>query len=165
MLGVGSADAADEPARGLVYAQFGLAVILLLGAARRWRKRPKPGEPHDVPKWMDSVRSIGPRRAFVLGIGLIALNPKDGLLTVAAGARLAEADPGAAAGAVALVIFVAVSSSTIAAPIAATLVSGVRAAPVLERWRAGLERHGQVAVAAVLLVLGIAVGVDAAREL
>ncbi len=165
LIGAGSADAGDEPARGLVYAQLGLAVLLLLGALRRWRKWARADESQERPKWLEGLNSIGPRRAFALGIAGIVLNPKDALLSVAAGARLAEADPSGGAGVIALLIFVAVCSSTIAAPIVATVASGPRAKPVLERWRTALERHGQLAVAIVLLILGIAVGIDGLREL
>ncbi|MGI8460276.1 MAG: GAP family protein [Solirubrobacterales bacterium] len=165
ILGSGSADAGEEPAPGLIAAQFVLASILLAAAIRRWRKRPGPGEVAEVPKWMGRLRTIGPPGALGLGLGLIALNPKDALLSVAAGARLAEADPGAGAGVPALALFVLVASSTIVAPIAATVASGARARPLLGRWRGALEQHGQVAVAAVLLVLAVLVALDAALAL
>lgn len=163
VLGIGRADSAEDPGTGLLVAQFVLAAVLLAGAARRWRMRARAGEDHESPKWMSAVRSVGPRRAFALGVGLIVLNPKDGLLTVAAGARLAEADPGAAVGAITLLVFVAAASSTIVAPILAELAMGARAEPILERSRRWLERNGNAAVAVVLLVLGVLVAVDAAR--
>ena len=164
-LGIGRADSADDPGTGLIVAQFVLAAVLLAGAARRWRMRAHPGEDHETPKWMNAVRSVNPPRALALGVGLIALNPKDGLLTVAAGARLAEADAGTGAAAIALAIFVLASSSTIIAPILAELAMGARAEPILERSRHWLERNGNAAVAVVLLVLGVLVAIDAARYL
>jgi hypothetical protein len=164
-LGLGRADSAEEPATPLIVAQLVLAAVLLTGAARRWRMRTRRGEQHEPSKWMSKVRSITPAQALPLGIGLIALNPKDGLLTVAAGARLAEAGPGADGGAVALLVFVAASSITIVAPIVSELAMGPRATPVLERSRTWLERHGNAAVAVVLVVLGLLVAADAARYL
>jgi threonine/homoserine/homoserine lactone efflux protein len=161
-LGIGRADSAD-PGTGLIVAQFVLAAVLIAGAVRRWRMRVQPGDDHETPKWMSAVRSVSPPRAFALGIGLIALNPKDGLLTVAAGARLAEADPGAGAAIVALLIFTVASSATIIAPILAEAAMGARAEPILERSRHWLERNGNAAVAVVLAVLGVLVAVDAAR--
>ena len=164
-LGIGRADSADDPGTGLIVAQFVLAAALLAGGARRWRMRARADDDHETPKWMSAVRSVNPPRALALGVGLIALNPKDGLLTVAAGARLAEADVGTGAAAIALAIFVLASSSTIIAPILAELAMGARAEPILERSRHWLERNGNAAVSVVLLVLGVLVAIDAARYL
>src|SRR5215213_10102339 len=98
-LGIGRANTAEDPGTGLIVAQFVLAAILLAGAVRRWRMRARADVDHETPRWMSAVRSVRPPSALVLGLGLIALNPKDGLLTVAAGARLAESevDTGSAA--------------------------------------------------------------------
>ena len=162
-LGIGRTDSAEDPGTGLLVAQFVLAAVLLAGGVRRWRMRARAGVDHETPKWVSAVRSVTPPRALALGVGLIALNPKDGLLTVAAGARLAESDAGTGAAAVALVVFVAVSSATIVAPILAEAAMGARAEPILERSRHWLERNGNAAVAVVLLVLGVLIAIDAAR--
>jgi threonine/homoserine/homoserine lactone efflux protein len=165
LLGIGRADSAEDPSTGLLIAQFVLAALLLAGAARRWRMRARPGDDHETPKWMNAVRSVHPPRAFALGIGLIALNPKDALLTIATGARLAESDAAGASAVIALVVFALVSSTTIVAPILAEAAMGARAEPILERSRAWLERNGNAAVAIVLAVLGALVAIDAARYL
>jgi threonine/homoserine/homoserine lactone efflux protein len=165
ILGVGRDDAGEDPATGFVVAQFVIAALLLAGAARRWRIRPRAGEPHDAPKWMGLLHSFGPIRAFVLGVGLIGLNPKDLLLTIAAGARLGHADVSTEQSAIVLAIFVAAASATIYAPIVATVALGERSGPILVRSRTWLERHGNTAVAAVLLILGIAVAFDAIQAL
>jgi hypothetical protein len=164
-LGIGDTEAGEDPGTGVVVAQFALAAVLFAAAVRRWRMHRRGVGESSRARWMERVRQVGPAGALVLGFGLIALNPKDGLLTVAAGARLAEADPGAGAGAGALAVFVALSSSTIAAPIAAEIALGDRADSVLERSRAWLERNGNAALAVVLAVLGVLVAVDAARGL
>jgi hypothetical protein len=164
-LGIGSTEAGEDPATGLVVAQVALAAVLFAGAVRRWRMHRRGVGEAARSRWMERLRSVGPAGALALGLGLIALNPKDGLLTVAAGARLADSDPGAGAAAGALAVFVAVSSSTIAAPIAAEIALGDRAESLLERSRAWLERNGNAAVAVVLLVLGVLVAIDAARSL
>ena len=164
-LGIGDADAGEDPATGVVIAQFALALLLLAGAARRWRMHRRGEGESARSRWIERLRAVGPGGALALGFGLIALNPKDGLLTVVAGARLADADPGAGAAVGALAAFVAVSSSTIAAPIAAEVALGDRADSLLERTREWLERNGNAALAAVLLVLAVLVAIDAARSL
>lgn len=164
-LGIGSGEAGEDPSTGVVIAQFALAAVLVAAAVRRWRMHRRGVGESSRARWIARLRSVGPAGALALGFGLIALNPKDGLLTVAAGARLAEADPGAGAALAALGVFVAASSSTIAAPIAAELALGDRAESLLERSRAWLERNGNAAVAVVLLVLGLLVAVEAVRGL
>lgn len=162
-LGIGSTE--SEPGTAVVVAQFALALLLVAGAIRRWGMHRRGEGESSRARWMERLRAVGPVGALALGFGLIALNPKDGLLTVVAGARLADADLGGAAALGALAAFVAVSSSTIAAPIAAELALGERADSLLERTRAWLERNGNAALAVVLFVLGVLVAVDAARAL
>jgi hypothetical protein len=164
-LGIGSAESGEDPGTGVIVAQLALAALLLAAAVRRWRMHRRGGGDARRSRWIERLRSVGPAGAVTLGFGLIALNPKDGLLTIAAGARLAETDPGAAAAVGALAVFVAVSSSTIAAPIAAELALGDRAEPLLERSRGWLERNGNAAVAVVLLVLGLLVTADSLASL
>ncbi len=162
-LGIGTTE--SEPSTGVIVVQLALALLLFAGAARRWNMhRRGEGEPARS-RWMERLRAIGPIGALALGFGLIALNPKDGLLTVVAGARLGQADPGGAAAVGALAAFVAVSSSTIAAPIAAELALGERADSLLERSRVWLERNGNLALAIVLLALGLLVAIDSVRSL
>lgn len=164
-LGIGSSEAGEDPGTAMIVAQFVLAALLLAGGLRRWRMHRRGGGEERHARWIERLRSVGPAGALVLGIGLIALNPKDGLLTVAAGARLADADLGTGTAVGALMIFVAVSSTTIAAPILAELALGDRAESILERSRAWLERNGNAALAVVLIALGLLVAADAARNL
>jgi len=52
-------------------------VLLLLTAARDWRKRPEPGAAQEMPKWMAEVDEFTPAKAFGLGLVLSAVNPKN----------------------------------------------------------------------------------------
>ena len=63
--------------------------VALLGLARRnWAKRPKAGATPQLPKWMATVESITPVRAFVLTLLLSVVNPKNLILAVGAAAGL-----------------------------------------------------------------------------
>ncbi|WP_187368740.1 GAP family protein [Baekduia soli] len=158
LLGVGSGSAGGG--RGVAAAQLVLAAALAVVLAGQWRARPRRGAPHAVPPWMASVTGgLGPARAAGLGVGLVALNVKDGSLAVAAGARLGHAVPGPAAGVACLALFVLVASATVIAPVAVDVALGERAEPVLRRWHRWLQRHGAAAamttLAAVVVVLAV----------
>jgi hypothetical protein len=157
LLGIGTG--ADGSGRGVAIAQLALAAVLLVVMAVEWHGRPRRAEPHRAPRWMALLTRCGPGQALGLGVALVLLNVKDGALTVAAGAKLADAGlavPGAAA---CIVVFVLVASATVIVPIAVDLALGERATPTLGRWRTWLERHGSTAVvgtlAAVVAVLAV----------
>lgn len=160
-LDLGLAHGGDAPPAGLTVARLTLATILLGVAVRRWRGRPRAGDEPRVPAWLATVRSIGARGAAALGFALIALNPKDGLLSLLAGSRLSDATLATPQAAGTLAIFAVLASSTIVLPLCAVAARGERADPILERGRAGLERHGSAVTAVIALAFGVMVALNA----
>jgi hypothetical protein len=150
----------DAPA-ALTAGRLAVAALLVAAAAHRWRRRNRPRPDDEEPRLLRASRSLRPPATVALGFTLIALNPKDGLLSVAAGAELAADSPALADATLAVAAFALVASATIIAPIIATVLLGPRAPAILERSRLALERHGDAAVAAVLLVLGLYVAAEA----
>ena len=67
-----------------------LGVALLALARRNWRKRPAPGEQPAMPKWLATVESVSPVKAFGLAVLLAGVNPKNLILTLGAAAGLAQ---------------------------------------------------------------------------
>ena len=65
-------------------------VFFLLLAARHWRSRPEPASEPEMPKWMASIDSLAPGKAFGLGVVLAGVNPKNLLLAAGAGAGVAQ---------------------------------------------------------------------------
>jgi hypothetical protein len=160
VLGLGGGP--DGGGRGVAIAQLVVAGILVVVMASEWRDRPRSGAPARPPRWMRALGELGPARAVALGVALIVLNAKDGALTVAAGAKLASADPALPAALACMVLFVAVASATLAVPVAVDIGLGDRAEPILARWHAWLERHGSTAT---ILTVGIVAAVLAAQGL
>jgi threonine/homoserine/homoserine lactone efflux protein len=163
-LGLG-AGVRDDNSRGVAIAQLVLAVLLLAGAAHQWRSRAPRDPSAPPPRWMVVVETITAPRAVILGVALIALNPKDGASTLAAGASLADADLAFGPAVACLAIFVAVASLTVAGPLVVAVLMGDRAEPVLMRTRGWLERHGSTAVAIGLLVIAIILLIQGFRGL
>jgi lysylphosphatidylglycerol synthetase-like protein (DUF2156 family) len=160
VLGLGSGP--DGGGRGVAVAQLAIAGILLVVIAVEWRDRPRAGAPRRAPRWMRALGDLGPARAGALGVGLIVFNAKDGALTVAAGSKLAGAAPATPAALVCVAVFVVVASATLVAPLAVELGLGDRAAPILARWHASLERHGSMAT---IVTVGVVAAVLAAQGL
>ena len=67
-----------------------LGVFLLSLARRNFAKRPTPGQPEELPKWMATVETITPVKAVGLAIVLAVVNPKNLILAVGACAGLGQ---------------------------------------------------------------------------
>lgn len=138
--------------RGIHIAEVVIGALLVTVAVLEWRRRPPPGALEAPPAWMRHLDALRPARAFGLG-ALLAVNPKDLALTIAAGAKIAGLDAPQAG--VVLAVFVAISTVGVAVPIVVRAVMGDRAAPLLARARDGIERNGRAIGAAVVGIIGL----------
>jgi threonine/homoserine/homoserine lactone efflux protein len=132
-----------------------LGVLLLVGAARRWRTRPAPGTEAPMPKWMAGIDSMAPGKAFVLGVVLAGVNPKNLALTIGAATSLAQLTPTSTEAVVALVAFVLVASLTIVVPVVYALAGGPGARAKLDGAKTWLGANNAAVMAVLLLVFGV----------
>lgn len=147
----------SSAADGFSTVKMVLGGVLVVLAVRRWRKRPAPGtEPH-MPKWMASLESFSPPKAFGLGALLSSINPKNLALTIAAAASVGQANLSTGDSIVVLVVFVAIGSLSIIVPVTAYLAGGQRAEKMLGGWRTWLVRDNAIVMAVLLLVFGVVV--------
>ncbi len=147
-----SSTAADSVSWGKIV----LGVALLALARRNWRKRPAPGEEAAMPKWLASVESVSPVKAFGLAVVLAAVNPKNLILTLGAAAGLAQV-PGLSTSdaVVSLAVFVVIASLTIAGPVLYALFGGERAQASLSSAKAWLTANNAAVMAVLFLVFGV----------
>jgi threonine/homoserine/homoserine lactone efflux protein len=140
---------------GVSWLRIGLGVLLLLAAARSWRKRPAPGSTPELPGWLAGVDDLVPGKALVLAVLLAAVNPKNLVLVVGAATGVAQLGVSTGDAVAALVVFVVVGSVSVAAPVCYYLFGGERAKVALD------EAKGWLAVnnAAVMTVLFVVFGV------
>jgi threonine/homoserine/homoserine lactone efflux protein len=131
-----------------------LGVLLLALAARQWRSRPAPGEEAGLPRWLSATDRITAGRAGGLGLALSAANPKNLLVSVAAGLVIAEGNLSSAQGTWAVVAFTLTAASTVAVPVLAYAVGRRRMSGPLGSLRRWLIAHSSVVTAALLLVIG-----------
>ena len=135
--------------------KLALGAYLVAAAVRKFRSRPRSGEPGSMPKWMGGMASFTPARSLGVGAGLGALNPKNVVVGLAAAATIASADlaGGQRFGAIAIYVFVAVIG--VAAPIVATIVLGARSREVLNGWKSWLDQNSATVMSVLFLIFGV----------
>jgi hypothetical protein len=136
------------------WVKVGLGVLLLALARRNWAKRPRPGEPAPMPKWMAAVDTITPVRAFGLAVLLSVVNPKNLVLAIGAATGLGQLGISTGDAVVALVVFVALASVSIAGPVVYDLLGGEGARATLDELRSWLSEHNSAVMAVLFLVFG-----------
>ncbi|MFJ3216511.1 GAP family protein [Kitasatospora sp. NPDC086801] len=135
-----------------------LGVVLLLLAARQWRSGAEKG----TPAWMRSLTDATPAKALRLGLLLSAANPKNILLSAAAGLTIGSAELGPPRTATAVAVFTAIAVSTVALPLLLHLAGGERVLTPLGRARTWLETHNSTVTALVLAVIGVLLVIEGA---
>jgi threonine/homoserine/homoserine lactone efflux protein len=151
-----AADASDdgEPATWVSLLLLVLGIGCLAAAAHGWRGRPRADEEASTPGWMRAIDGFTVAKSAAAGFAFSALNPKNLLLTVAAAAEIAEFGLSRSSELGALVVFAALASVGVAAPLVLALVLGERSRSILDGLRSFMSRNGAVIVAVLLLVIG-----------
>jgi threonine/homoserine/homoserine lactone efflux protein len=152
VLGAGSDPDSDDP--GISWLKVAIGLVFLVMAANQWRKRPKDGQEPETPKWMATIDTATPTRAVLLGAALSGANPKNLALTLAAAASIAEAGLDQADEAIAIAVFVAIGSVTVAGAVLFYFVDAKRAARPLDAIKRFMSDNNAVIMMVVLLLLG-----------
>jgi len=158
VLVVGLADLADPGTDAATGVNWGMATVgagLLVLAARQWKKRPRPGETPEMPRWMATIDSATAKQAARLGLTLSAANPKNLALTLAASASIAHAELGRADTALAIAAFVVIGSSTVVGAVAFYLVAPRTAARPLTAVKHFMADNNATIMMVILALFGI----------
>lgn len=140
--------------KGIEWFKVVAGILLLVLAARKWNKRPREGDVVEPPEWMASISSITAPRAALLGAGLSGANPKNLALTLAASASISEAGLDPADSALAILVYVALGSITVAGSVLFFFLSPGRAAGPLAAVGQFMSDNSAVIMMVVLLLLG-----------
>jgi hypothetical protein len=97
---------------------------------------------------------IGHASLAGVGVLLSALNPKNLTLAAGAGLALAQGSLDAVQSVVAVVVFVAIGSLSIAVQVGYSLFGGASAQQTLDGWKTWLGVHNAAVMTVVLLVIG-----------
>ena len=141
--------------------KLGLGVLLLLAGVAQWRSRPGADDEVEAPGWMNTIDSLAPPAAFGLGFLLSALNPKNLLLAVAAGATIGSSDLTGGETALVVAVFTGVAALSVVVPVVAYLVSGHRLDPTLDAAKEWLIANNQAVMAVLFIVFGVSLAGDA----
>jgi threonine/homoserine/homoserine lactone efflux protein len=148
------ASSSGAPSDGANTTQIVLGALLILFALRQWRKRPRPGEPAAMPKWMDAVEGFSPVKAGGLGVVLSAVNPKNLLLTLAAATTIASTDLSTGDQVLAYVVYALIATIGVAAPIVVYFAMGQRSQPLLDNLKTWLAHNNAAIMAVIFLLIG-----------
>jgi len=154
--------ATDETTSDTIsWGRFAVGVLFLLLAAKQWRSRPAPGAQSEMPKWMAGIDSFSPGKALTLGLIVAGVNPKNLLLSLGAGAALAQVAPTTSEAVVSWVVFVVVGSVTIAGPVVYYLVGGEKARAALDSMKLWLAVNNAAVMTVLFLFFGVKLVADA----
>jgi hypothetical protein len=119
------------------------------------RGRPRGEEEPVMPAWMGAIDAFTPPKAAGTGALLSAVNPKNLVLVAAGAAAIAETGISAGGQVAALLVFTAVGSLGVAAPVVYSLALGDRAREPLGRLQVWAARNGPLILAVILLLVGV----------
>jgi threonine/homoserine/homoserine lactone efflux protein len=156
LLVASGASASDKgaPATWVSILKLALGALLLLLAVRQWRGRPRGDQEPELPAWMKTVDEFTATRAAAMAVLLSAINPKNLLLVVGGAAAIAQTGASTAGQAVALLVFVALATVGVAAPVAISYVMGERATKILGELHDWLARENATIMAVLCLIIG-----------
>ena len=136
------------------WVKLALGVLLLAGAVRQWRSRPRSDAKPAMPKWMAGIDSIATGRALALGAALGAVNPKYLALGGAAGATFGKALMSTGKQFSTALIFVAIACAAVTTPLIYYLLGGDSAQHTLDSWKAWLQHNNATVMAVLFIVFG-----------
>ena len=164
VLGIASATAAFVGASDLAggldrspawapYVRIVLGIALIGFALYRWLGRHRSAH---TPKWLTSMTSAGPGRAFTTGVLLTVANLKVFAMCAGAGLAIGTAALGRPGALQSVAVFTVLAASSVAVPVLAYLVAGDSLDRPLNRLKAWMDANHAALVAVILLVIGVA---------
>ncbi len=139
---------------GRAWLHIGLGALLVLMAHRHRRKRSADQDEVHLPKWMSRVEEIKPIGSFGLGAALVALNPKNLVLAIAASVQIAQVNLKTGGDIASIAVFTVIASITILAPVVWVVIAGDSAAATLEGLKSWFIKHNDAIMIVLLLAFG-----------
>mgnify|MGYP001817428291 FL=1 len=164
VLAPGLETSSGEPTVISRWLQLGLGIVLLSLAMRHWFRRSKDYDPKE-PAFFRKLESLDFWHTVVAGTVLMAANPMNLALIVAASNLLDTRQLAPVAQAIALAFFVMGASSFIAVPILAYHLSPERMIKVLVSGRNWLVRNNDAILGALLFMFGAALIANGTKAL
>ena len=130
-----------------------VGVLLLVSAARKAANQPDEDAP--PPRWMTMADGASPGGAFLMGAGLIAFSPKLWAFTLGAIGAIGDAQPSPVEGWIVFAAWVVMAQALHLLAWVSAVLAPKRAAVLLGRAGAALERNSRPLVIGVSGVFGV----------
>jgi len=131
-----------------------LAVAILFYVAALKQLLGHPDEDAPPPKWMAMVEEATPGKAFLLGLGVLAIGAKFWVFTLGAIAVIGDAGMDRPASITTFLLFVVLAESLQLALLVVAYVLPDRSSAILDRLASLLERYNRILVIGLGLVFG-----------
>ena len=155
VLGGASAGTSSEPSQTSLIIQLLLGLLLLAAALKQWRTFRTPTDEPAMPAWMRTIDDFSAGKAFAIAALLSGVNPKNLALNAAGVLVIAQAGMSSTQEWTALVVFVVLSSLTVALPVVYYFVGGEKAKAKLDTMKIWLIANNAAVMAVLLLVFGV----------
>ncbi len=130
-----------------------LGILLLNSAYKKFRKEPDPDAP--PPKWLTMVENVSLLNAFVMGFGIVAINPKLWVFTLGVISEIAEAQLGQPSSTTAFLLFILLAQSLLVIPILIKIVFPKKSGRLLGRVSEWLVRNSGAIIIMLSLIFGL----------
>ncbi len=155
LLGGTSAGTSSEPSQTSLIIQALLGLLLLAAALKQWRGFRAPSDEPAMPAWMRTIDEFSAAKAFAVAALLSGVNPKNLALNAAGVLVIAQAGLSSTQEWTALLVFVVLSSLTVALPVLYYFVGGEKAKAKLDTTKSWLIAHNGAVMAVLFLVFGV----------
>ncbi len=129
-----------------------LGILLLNNAYKKFRKEPDPDAP--PPKWLTMVESVSLLNAFVMGFGIVAINPKLWVFTLGVISEIAEAQLGQPSSTSAFLLFILLAQSLLLLPLLLKVIFPQKSVQLLSRISEWLIRKSGAIILMISLIFG-----------
>ena len=130
-----------------------LGIFLLITAYKQWSKQDDPDGP--PPKWLTTIGSLNPLKAFGIGFGLLLIGAKFWVFTLTALAVIGEAQLGQPSSTVAYLLFVLLAESLLLLPILFRIIVPGQSKSLLDGFSAWLVKYNRPIVIVISLIFGL----------
>jgi len=163
--GGASASTQGEPATWVSVVKIVLGVLLLLLAGKQWHDRPRGDVKPELPTWMKTIDTFTAVKSAGMAVLLSAVNPKNLLLVVAAGAAIAQTGASTGSQAVAMLVFTVIATVGVGTPVAIYFLMGDRATKILGDLHDWMAKENATIMAVICLIIGVKLIGDAISAL
>jgi len=148
----GSGSTSGEPATAVSLLLLVLAIVFYVNAAKQVMKHPDEDAP--PPKWMAMLDGIRPSKAYLLGVGLLAIGAKPWVFTLGAIAAIGDAGLDQGVSIVTFLVFVVLTESIHLLVLGVAYALPDRSAALLDRVTGFFETYNRL----IVIVLGLVFG-------